>query len=193
MASPAFSRWADVWPALIALAVLALLPIGRISELRCVSARSPDWFCSGQRRAALSHDRAVTLAAMLFACYWLPTLISAPAAIAPAKTWTTVGTLLRFLPFALFAALALRDEAVWPRIVAGAATRRRAVAAGCMGTDPHRLQSRRRDVERAPVRHFRRGQSQARSRARRAVAVRVRRRARSAADCADSSSPSCSS
>ncbi|HEX4479577.1 MAG TPA: O-antigen ligase family protein, partial [Rudaea sp.] len=46
---------------------------------------------------------------------------SAPAAIAPAKTWMTVFTLLRFLPFALFSAIALRDAAIWPRIVAGSA------------------------------------------------------------------------
>src|SRR5204862_816380 len=37
----------------------------------------------------------------LFACYWLPALLSAPDAVAPDRTWSTVLVDLRFLPFAL--------------------------------------------------------------------------------------------
>jgi O-antigen ligase len=106
---------------LIALAVLALLPLGRSFEVPLDIGALAGLVLVWKYRARLSHDRAVALAVILFTCYWLPTLISAPSAIAPAKTWLTVGTLLRFLPFALFAAIALRNEMIWPRIVAGAA------------------------------------------------------------------------
>ncbi len=121
MASPTNSRWADAWPTLIALAVLALLPIGRSSEVPLWIGAIAGLVLLWKHRATLRRDHAVALAAMLFACYWLPALISAPTAIAPAKSWMTAGTLLRFLPFALFAALTLRDETVWPRLIAGAA------------------------------------------------------------------------
>jgi len=121
MASPAFFRWAEAWPALIALAVLALLPIGRVFEAPLDVGAIAGLVLFWKLRTTLFRDRAVALAAVLFACYWFPTLISAPTAVEPGKTWWTVGTLLRFLPFAVFVALALRDEAIWPRIIAGAA------------------------------------------------------------------------
>jgi O-antigen ligase len=106
---------------LIVLAVLALLPVGRMSDPALWIGAVAGLILFWNHRTTASRDRAVTLAAILFACYWLPALISAPAAIMPVKSWENVGILLRFLPFALFAALALRDAAVWPRIIAGAA------------------------------------------------------------------------
>ncbi|HEX4480313.1 MAG TPA: hypothetical protein VH082_05855, partial [Rudaea sp.] len=121
MASQALSRWNSAWPASIVLAVLALLPIGSSAEAPLAIGAVAGLVLVWRHRANLSGDRAVALAAIVFACYWLPTLVSAPAAIAPAKTWMTVFTLLRFLPFALFSAIALRDAAIWPRIVAGSA------------------------------------------------------------------------
>jgi O-antigen ligase len=67
-------------------------------------------------RHGLRADPGVRLATALFACYWLAALLSAPTAIAPGKTWSTVAALLRFLPFALFAVLLLRDPVMWPQI-----------------------------------------------------------------------------
>ena len=121
MASQTTSRWSHVWPAAIALAVLALLPVGRSADVPLWVGAIAGLVLAWKYRARLSHDRAVMLAAILFACYWLPALISAPTAVAPAKSWITVCTLLRFLPFVLFAALGLRDAALWPRVVAGSA------------------------------------------------------------------------
>src|SRR5690606_15826629 len=52
---------------------------------------------------------APRLALLLFAAYWLPQLVSAFDAVAPAKAWTEVVADLRFLPFLLFGAHALRE------------------------------------------------------------------------------------
>ena len=110
-----------MWPAAIALAVLALLPLGSSSEVPLAIGAIAGLVLVWRHRSHVRGDHATALATMLFACYWLPTLISAPTAIAPAKSWATAGTLLRFLPFAWFAALALRGATVWPRVVAGSA------------------------------------------------------------------------
>src|SRR3954466_11184475 len=121
MASLASTRWGHLWPAVIVLAMLALLPVGNSAEVPMWVGAVAGLVLLRRHRTNLSRDRAVVLVAILFACYWLPTLIASPTAIAPARSWSTAGTLLRFLPFAAFAAIALRDAAIWPRIVAGAA------------------------------------------------------------------------
>jgi O-antigen ligase len=121
MTSQVSTRWGQLWPPLIVLAVLALLPIGNSAEVPLWIGTVAGLVLLWRHRANLSRDRAIILAAILFACYWLPTLIAAPTAVAPERSWSTVGTLLRFLPFAAFAAIALREVAIWPRIAAGAA------------------------------------------------------------------------
>jgi O-antigen ligase len=107
-------------PALLVLAVLALLPVGRSAELPLAIAALAGLGLAWRARARLRTDAGVRLVALLFACYWLAAVLSAPAAVAPGKTWSTVAALLRFLPFALFAVLALRDAA-WSAIEGAAA------------------------------------------------------------------------
>jgi O-antigen ligase len=109
------------WTALVLLLVLALLPVGRSSEAAVGVGAIIGLVLAWRERKSLWRHRGVRLAALLFACYWLPALISAPAAIAPDKTWSTVAVLLRFFPFALFVCLTLREAAAWPRIFAGIA------------------------------------------------------------------------
>jgi len=113
--------WRRLWPALLALSVIALLPLGQAFEVPLAIAAALGLVYAWRMREALSGDPGVRLALVLFGGYWLAALISAPDAIAPAKTWSTVAVLLRFLPFALFAVLALRDAAVWPQIECAAA------------------------------------------------------------------------
>ena len=108
--------WQRLWPALLVLSVLAVLPVGRAAELPLSLASILGLIVAWQQRQALRADPGVRLAVALFACYFIAALISAPSAIAPAKTWSTVAVSLRFLPFALFATLMLRDAALWPRI-----------------------------------------------------------------------------
>lgn len=105
--------FANLWPALTVLAVLALLPIGRSAELPVVvgalagltwlARGSIDWREPGPLRALL----------VVFACWWGAALVSGMDAVAPLKTWTTIGAGLRYLPFAVFVMFALRDASRW--------------------------------------------------------------------------------
>jgi len=110
-----------MWPALLMLGMLVLLPLGRSAEAPLALAAIAGLLFAWQERSHLHMLAGVRLAAGLFACYWLAALISAPGAVAPEKSWSTVAALLRFFPLALFATLALRDAATWPRLVAGVA------------------------------------------------------------------------
>jgi len=105
-----------LWPLWLVLAPLVLLPFGRASEAPVVVMAIAGLVLVARGRVRWN-DPATRLAATLFACYWLPTLFSAFGAVASARTWSTVATTLRFLPFALFAVWALHDETRWPRLV----------------------------------------------------------------------------
>ena len=111
----------QVWPALVVLSVLVLLPIGRSSEAAMAVGAIAGLVLAWRQRTTLQDNHGVRLAVLLFACYWLPALLSAPAAFAAQKSWSTVAVLLRFLPFALFACLSLRTATLWPRISAAVA------------------------------------------------------------------------
>lgn len=100
-------------PVMLVWAVLALLPIGRVSELPLLAGAI--WALvllvrQGRETLALP---GVRLALLLFACYWLPALLSAPDAVAPEKTWSQVGGQLRFGLFAVFVAATVRTPAQW--------------------------------------------------------------------------------
>lgn len=105
---------------LLVLSALVLLPLGRSAELPVAIAALAGLVLLARGRLRLG-DTGVRLALVLFACYWLPTLLSAFGAVEPGKTWSTIATTLRFLPFALFVTWALRDAARWPALVAAAA------------------------------------------------------------------------
>jgi len=105
-----------LWPALLVLSIVALLPVARSAEAPLLVASVAGLWLAWRERERLAANPGARIAVALFACYWLAALISAPAAIAPAKSWYTVGGALQFLPFAMFAVLALRAAAQWPRI-----------------------------------------------------------------------------
>ena len=109
-----------MWSALLLLGVLVLLPVGRSAEAPLAIAAIAALILAWRERTQLRTAAGVRLAAGLFACYWLAALLSAPGAVAPEKSWSTVAALLRFFPFALLPPLALRDAATWPRLTAGA-------------------------------------------------------------------------
>ncbi|MFT3790210.1 MAG: O-antigen ligase family protein [Rudaea sp.] len=97
--------------------MLVLLPLGvgaaTVAVAACaIAALIRAW---RERRTLATHP-GVCLALALFACYWLPAFISAFDSITPGKSWSTTAGLLRFLPFALFACLALREASPWPRV-----------------------------------------------------------------------------
>ena len=115
--TPTLTSRSPIWPALLVLAVLVLLPLGRSSELALACAGIAALVLLARRCIDL-RDAAPRLVLTLFACYWLPALLSGFAAIEPGKTWSTVAVTLRFLPFALFAVWALRDAQRWPALTA---------------------------------------------------------------------------
>jgi len=104
----------SLWPLWIVLGVLVLLPLGRASEAPLVVGAVAGLILVWRERTRLRTHAGIRLVVILFACYWLAALISAPGAVAPEKSWSTVAALLRFLPFALFVCLALRRGAWWP-------------------------------------------------------------------------------
>jgi O-antigen ligase len=108
-----------LWPALIVLAVIVLLPLGRSSEAPVVIGAVAGIVLLVRRRIDLRAP-AARLVLALFACYWIPALRSAVAAVEPARTWSTVADTLRFAPFALFAVWALRHAQTWPPLVRAA-------------------------------------------------------------------------
>jgi len=108
------------WPALLLVLAIVLLPVGRSAEAAIALGAVAGVVLAWRARGGLA-NRGVRLVLVLFACYWLAALCSAPAGIAPGKSWQTVGTLLRFLPFAAFASLALRGSPAWPRIITAVA------------------------------------------------------------------------
>src|SRR6185503_13355291 len=110
-----------MWPSFLILGLLALLPLGRSVEAPLAIAAIAGLIFAWRKRSQLQMNAGIRLAAALFVCYWLAALLSAPGAVAPDKSWSTVAVLLRFFPFALFATLALRDATVWARLTAGAA------------------------------------------------------------------------
>jgi O-antigen ligase len=107
----------DSWPALLVLGVLVLLPVHRSFEIPFDIAALAGLLLAWRQRHELSALHGLRLAGLLFVCYWLPALISAPDSMAQAPSWRSVGAFLRFLPFAAFACLTLHDARIWPRIV----------------------------------------------------------------------------
>ncbi|HET8941244.1 MAG TPA: O-antigen ligase family protein [Rudaea sp.] len=111
----------SVLPAFIILLVLALLPVGRSSEAPLIIAAVAGIVMCWRQRDAVWSNSSVRLCVVIFACYWLAAFVSAPGAVAPGKTWSTVGYLLRFLPFAIFVSMSLRDAALSARVQAASA------------------------------------------------------------------------
>ena len=113
---PTFPR--QVWPILLILGVLVLLPVAQSFEAPFAVAAIAGVVLAWRGKRELAGNEGVRVACLLFACYWLPALISAPGSLAPKQeSWKTVGILLRFLPFAVFACLTLRDTRNWPRVI----------------------------------------------------------------------------
>lgn len=100
---------APVW---LAWLVLALLPVGRLSELPLLAGALWGVVLVARDRSVLALP-GVRLGLALFACYWLPALASAFDAVAADKTWSQVAAQLRFAPFVVFVAASLRSDAQW--------------------------------------------------------------------------------
>ena len=101
------------WPLVVVLGVLVLLPVGRVAELPVAIGAVAAIVLVARGRIDWRDDPVIRLAALLFACYWLPALLSCVAAVEPRHAWSTAAATLRFLPFAAFVVWALRDADRW--------------------------------------------------------------------------------
>lgn len=107
MTAETTDRAGFAWAALCVVAVLALLPLGRLSELPLAIGAVTALVLLARGRLHEVRGGAV-LVLTLFAAYWLAALLSGVAAVRPDKTWSTVASTLRFAPFAAFVVFALR-------------------------------------------------------------------------------------
>ncbi len=110
-------RRSELGALLIVLAVLVLLPIGRVSELPVLIAGLAGIGLLLRHRFAPIAEAELRLIVILFGCYWLPIVLSGFAAVMAQKTWMTALESLRFLPFALFVAWALRKAESWLALI----------------------------------------------------------------------------
>lgn len=116
MTTPAATGATRLWPVVLLLAVLVLLPVGRAAEVPLACGAIVALVLLARLRIDLG-DASTRLALALFACYWLPALLSGFAAVDPARTWSTVAVALRLGLFALFAGWALRSALIWRALV----------------------------------------------------------------------------
>jgi O-antigen ligase len=111
--SSSSSLAAKTWPIVVVLAALVLLPVGRSSEA-AIGIGAITSLVLAIRGRIDWRDPAIRHVALLFACYWIPSLVSLVSAVEPSRTGSTIASTLRFLPFAAFVVWALRDARPWP-------------------------------------------------------------------------------
>lgn len=104
---------ASLAPVIVTWLVLALLPVGRVSELPVLVGIVWCAVLLVRRGREVWALPGVRLTLALFACYWLPALVSAIDAVEPGKAWSQVAAQLRFAPFAVFVVATLRTPAQW--------------------------------------------------------------------------------
>ncbi|MCK9489136.1 MAG: O-antigen ligase family protein [Xanthomonadales bacterium] len=104
---------AQLLPVVVIWLVLALLPVGRMSELPMLVGVVTALVLLVRQPGTALNLPAVRLALLLFACYWLPALASALDAVDPGKTWGQVASQLRFGLFSIFVAATLRSVGQW--------------------------------------------------------------------------------
>lgn len=98
---------------LVVLAVLVLLPVGRMSELPILLGALIGIGLLVRHHLAPFANSGMRLILVLFACYWVPAVLSGFTAVMPQKSWMTALEILRFLPFAFFVAWAMRNIDIW--------------------------------------------------------------------------------
>jgi O-antigen ligase len=101
---------APFWPVLPFFLVIALLPFGRSAELGTLLCLLGCVVVLARRRRELVAHAGARLLLWLLAAYIGAALLSAFAALAPGKSWSTTAGLLRYIPLGLYACYAIRRE-----------------------------------------------------------------------------------
>ena len=90
--------------------VIFLLPFGRSSELGILICLLGAIILFARDRRALTGHPGARLLLWLWAAYFGAALISAPGAIDPARSWSSVAAYVRFAPFGVYVCFAVRRE-----------------------------------------------------------------------------------
>jgi O-antigen ligase len=90
--------------------VIALLPVGRSSELGTFLCLVGVVLLFARHPHALREHAGAQLLLWLLAAYVGAALLSAIGSLAPGKSWATVAALLRYVPLGLYACFAIRRE-----------------------------------------------------------------------------------
>jgi O-antigen ligase len=90
--------------------VIALLPLGRSSELGTLLCLLGTILLFARHPDALRGHAGARLLLVLLACYVGAALVSSVDSVAPGKSWSTTAGLLRYAPLGLYACFAIRRE-----------------------------------------------------------------------------------
>jgi len=90
--------------------VIALLPVGRSSELGTLLCLIGVVMLFVRHPSALRDHAGARLLLWLLGAYVTAALVSALDSVAPGKSWSTVASLLRYAPLGLYACFAIRRE-----------------------------------------------------------------------------------
>ncbi len=93
--------------------VLALLPVGRASELGTLLCLFGVVMLFLREPRALADHAGARLLLVLFAAYFGAALASAVDSVAPGRSWLTVAGILRYVPLGVYACFSIRR---WPRL-----------------------------------------------------------------------------
>lgn len=107
-------RLQNEWPCWLAVSFFALLPFGRLAEipLSAFALCLPFLARSAQHRQRIR--RVSIIVVPIFACFWLPMVISSFDSYMPQKSWVSSVAALRFLAAALSMSVLLHaDSARW--------------------------------------------------------------------------------
>ncbi len=101
-------RFQNEWASWLAIAFIALLPFGRLSEvpLSILAVSLAGLARSADKRKMIQSSAAFLLP--LFLCYWVPILLSSVDSMDPQKSWLQSFTALRYLAAALALSVLLR-------------------------------------------------------------------------------------
>lgn len=103
------------------LAIVALLPVGRASELPLLMASIWGVADAIRGRGTLREDPAFVPMGLVFLAYWIPELASAFDSVAPQKSWTEAALDLRYAPFLWFTRVTLGQSGSAGKLLAGLA------------------------------------------------------------------------
>ena len=110
-------RFQSDWASWLAVAFIALLPFGRLSEIPLSA------FAISLAFLASSADNRIRIRAAskfilpLFLCYWLPMVLSSFDSMDPQKSWTQSAAALRFLAAALAMSVLLNAPSARERVL----------------------------------------------------------------------------